>query len=145
MDVLAGFSERLIELMEENGLNAESLSKKIGVAPTIIRRWCLPYKDTYYSNVLKVADYFQCSLDYLCNRSDIVLDFMPKPCPPFMEWLPTVIKESGKTTYKIFKNTKIKSSYFSLWRKGRDPQLSSLGVLADYLECSLDRLVGRDR
>ena len=145
MDVLKGFSERLIELMQENGLNAEKLSKKLGVAPTIIRRWCLPQKDIYYSNLLQVANYFNCSLDFLCGRSDIVLDFVPKECPPFMEWLPMVIKERGKSTYKIFKDTRIKSSHFALWRKGREPLLSSLGILADYLDCSLDRLVGRDR
>jgi DNA-binding helix-turn-helix protein len=145
MDVLKGFSERLIELMQENGLNAEKLSKKLGVAPTIIRRWCLPQKDIYYSNLLQVANYFNCSLDFLCGRSDVVLDFVPKECPPFMEWLPTVIKERGKSTYKIFKDTRIKSSYFAKWRKGREPLLSSLGILADYLDCSLDRLVGRDR
>ncbi len=145
MDVLKGFSERLIELMQENGLNAEKLSKKLGVAPTIIRRWCLPQKDIYYSNLLQVANYFNCSLDFLCGRSDIVLDFVPQECPPFMEWLPTVIKERGKSTYKIFKDTRIKSSYFAKWRKGREPLLSSLGILADYLDCSLDRLVGRDR
>ena len=145
MDVLKGFSERLIELMQENGLNAEKLSKKLGVAPTIIRRWCLPQKDIYYSNLLQVANYFNCSLDFLCGRSDVVLDFVPKECPPFMEWLPTVIKERGKSTYKIFKDTRIKSSYVAKWRKGREPLLSSLGILADYLDCSLDRLVGRDR
>ena len=145
MDVFKGFSERLIELMQENGLNAEKLSKKLGVAPTIIRRWCLPQKDIYYSNLLQVANYFNCSLDFLCGRSDVVLDFVPKECPPFMEWLPTVIKERGKSTYKIFKDTRIKSSYFAKWRKGREPLLSSLGILADYLDCSLDRLVGRDR
>lgn len=145
MDVLKGFSERLIELMQENGLNAEKLSKKLGVAPTIIRRWCLPQKDIYYSNLLQVANYFNCSLDFLCGRSDVVLDYIPKECPPFMEWLPTVIKERGKSTYKIFKDTRIKSSYFAKWRKGREPLLSSLGILADYLDCSLDRLVGRDR
>ena len=145
MDVLKGFSERLIELMQENGLNAEKLSKKLGVAPTIIRRWCLPQKDIYYSNLLQVANYFNCSLDFLCGRSDVVLDFVPKECPPFMEWLPTVIKERGKSTYKIFKDTRIKSSYFAKWRKGREPLLSSLGILADYLDCSLDRLVGRGR
>ena len=145
MDVLKGFSERLIELMQENGLNAEKLSKKLGVAPTIIRRWCLPQKDIYYSNLLQVANYFNCSLDFLCGRSDVVLDFVPKECPPFMEWLPTVIKERGKSTYKIFKDTRIKSSYFAKCRKGREPLLSSLGILADSLDCSLHRLVGRDR
>ena len=145
MDVLKGFSERLSELMQENGLNAESLGKAINIAPPVIRRWCLPYKDAYYKNVVRVADYFNCSLDFLCGRSDVVLDFAPKKCPPFMEWLPTVIKERGKSTYKIFKDTRIKSSYFAKWRKGREPLLSSLGILADYLDCSLDRLVGRDR
>ena len=101
MDVLKGFSERLSELMQENGLNAESLGKAINIAPPVIRRWCLPYKDAYYKNVVRVADYFNCSLDFLCGRSDVVLDFAPKKCPPFMEWLPTVIKERGKSTYKI--------------------------------------------
>lgn len=145
MNILQGFSKRLIELMEENELNPEKLSKEIGVAPTIVRRWCIPNKDVYFSNLLRVAEYFNCSLDYLCNRSNIILDFIPKPCPPLMEWLPKVIKESGKTSYKIFKDTKIKSSYFTLWRKGGEPQLSSLGILSDYLHCSLDHLVGRDR
>ena len=74
MDVLKGFSERLSELMQENGLNAESLGKAINIAPPVIRRWCLPYKDAYYKNVVRVADYFNCSLDFLCGRSDIVLD-----------------------------------------------------------------------
>ena len=83
MDVLKGFSERLSELMQENGLNAESLGKAINIAPPVIRRWCLPYKDAYYKNVVRVADYFNCSLDFLCGRSDIVLDFVPKECPPF--------------------------------------------------------------
>lgn len=145
MNILEGFSKRLIELMEENGSNPEKLSKEIGVAPTIVRRWCIPNKDVYFSNVLHVAEYFNCSLDYLCNRSNIILEFIPKPCPPLMEWLPNVIKESGKTSYRIFKDTKIKSSYFTLWRQGGEPQLSTLGILADYLHCSLDHLVGRDR
>lgn len=48
------------------------------------------------------------SLDYLCGRSEKYLDFTPKACPPLMEWLPTVINECGKNTYRIFEDTRIK-------------------------------------
>ena len=145
MDILSNFSERLIELMEENDLNAERLGKRTNINPTVIRYWKKPEKDIYVSSLIKVADYFKCSLDFLCKRSETYLDYTPKECPPFMKWLPTVITENGKTTYRIFKDTRIKSSYFASWRKGAEPLLSSLGELADYLGCTLDRLVGRDR
>jgi len=145
MDILSNFSERLIELMEEHDLNPESLGKVMKVDPTTIRYWKKPEKNIYISNLIKVADYFKCSLDFLCKRSETYLDYTPKKCPTFMKWLPTIIKENGKTTYRVFKDTRIKSSYFALWRKGSEPLLSSLGELADYLDCTLDRLVGRDR
>lgn len=144
MDNLANFAERLIDLMKENELNAEKLGKASGVASQQIRRYAHG-KDIYVSTLLRLADYFKCSIDYISGRSNIYLDFAPTNCPNFMEWLPTVLNECGKTTYRIFEDTRIKSSYFADWRKGTEPLLSSLIVLADYLDCSLDRLVGRDR
>lgn len=144
MDILANFSERLIDLMKENGLNAETLGKSMNIDPTVIRRWKRPEKDIFISSLVKIADYFECSLDYLCKRSDQYLNYTPKKCPPLMEWLPIVIKECGKNTYRIFEDTRIKSAHFALWRKGTEPLLSSLAILADYLDCSLDRLVGRE-
>ena len=145
MDILSKFAERLIDLIKENDLNAERLAKFLGIAPTVVRRWCLSNKDAYISSLVKLADYFDCSLDYLTGRSDIYIDYIPKECPPFMEWLPLVLKEKGKTTYQVFTQTRIKSSYFTSWRQGGKPLLSSLGVLADFLDVSLDYLVGRDR
>ncbi len=145
MNILADFAERLSELMKENDLNAEKLAKVFGIDPTVVRRWCLPHKDAYISSIVKLADYFNCSIDYLCKRSDVFLDYAPKECPPFMEWLPVVLKEQEKTTYQVFTQTRIKSSYFTSWRQGSEPLISSLGVLADFLDVSLDYLVGRDR
>ncbi len=144
MNVLPKFSESLTELMRDSNLNAERLGKLTNISPAQIGRYTKG-KDISLAVLLRLAEYFNCSLDYLCGRSDVKLSFTPKQCPPLMEWLPAVIKESGKTTYKVFKNTRIKSSYFVNWRKGGKPLLSSLGELADYLECSLDRLIGRDR
>lgn len=143
MEILLKFAKRLKELMKENDLNAEKLGKASGIASQQIRRYCTGYKDIYFSTLLKLAEFFKCSLDYLCGRSNDYTDYVSCVCPPFMEWLPVVLKESGKTTYQIFTKTRIKSSYFADWRKGTEPLLSSLSVLADFLDCSLDRLVGR--
>ena len=142
---MSNFSERLAELMEEKDLSAEELGEKLKVSSRAVRHWEKSEKNIFISNFIKVADYFKCSLDFLCKRSETYLDYTPKECPPFMEWLPTVIKENKKTTYRIFRDTRIKSAHFALWRKGTEPLLSSLGELADYLGCTLDRLVGRDR
>lgn len=144
MEILLKFTGRLKELMKENNLNAEKLGKVSGIASQQIRRYTKG-KDIYLSTLLRLADFFKCSLDYLCGRSETYLDFTPKPCPLFMEWLPTILSECGKTTYRIFEDTRIKSSYFADWRKGSEPLLSTLGILSDYLDCTLDRLVGRDR
>ena len=144
MDILTKFAEKLNDLMKENDLNAERLGKLSGITSQQIRRYAHG-KDIYLSTLLRLVDYFKCSLDYISSRSNTYIDFTPKECPPFMEWLPTVIKECGKTTYQIFEYTQIKSSYFAGWRKGSEPLLSSLVILADYLDCSLDRLIGRDR
>lgn len=144
MNILMTFGERLNELMKYNAQNAEGMGKLSGITSQQIRRYATG-KDIRISTLLRLADFFHCSLDYLSGRSEVFLDYIPHDCPPFMKWLPVVIKQSNKSTYKIFKETRIKSSYFALWRKGGEPLLSTLILLADYLDCSIDYLVGRER
>lgn len=97
------------------------------------------------SHLIAIADYFNCSLDYLVGRSDTYLDYVPKECPPFYEYLRELLAKRKVTKYRVNTDTRIKSSHFVDWKKGADPQLYSLVELADYLDISIDVLVGRDR
>lgn len=55
------------------------------------------------------------------------------------------IEESGITMYRISKDTGISVSLFSKWKKAPDTFVTSqnLVLIADYLNCSIDYLLGR--
>lgn len=139
------FSERLNDLMAEQEISGEELSKRIGVAPSLVSRWRKSDTDKFLSSILKIADYFKCSLDYLCGREDEFYPFDFINCPPFYDRLRFVLREKGVTTYALFKNTKVKSSHLVGWKKGSEPKMTTLIAIADFLNCSLDYLVGRER
>lgn len=138
------FQERLSELMTEKGLNTVSLSREIGVSDETVRRWKNGQRSILLSQMLKLADYFECSLDYLAGRSDICLDYSVCDIPPFYDRLRFVMNEKSVSRYRLVKDLPIYDSYFTNWKQGKSPNLLTLIALADYLDVSIDYLVGRE-
>lgn len=137
-------SERLTELMNENGLNNIDLANILGVTPCSVGRWRRGVKNMRLSQFVQIANYFNCSLDFLVGRSETYLDFIPKACPPFYDHLKEILSQKGISKNNINTHTKIKSSHFVDWKNGAEPQIHSLIELADYLDISLDLLLGRE-
>lgn len=137
-------AERLNALLKENGYNLNSLSIRIGVSPSAIRKWLNADADLVLANILKIADLFDCSLDYIAGRSDDDSKCGFKTAPAFGMQLRKVIDESEKSVYDICKHTTFKWQCFSDWFNGKQPRLSSLVQLADYFDCTIDGLVGRE-
>ena len=56
-----------------------------------------------------------------------------------------IIEEKGLTEYRVAKETGISNSLLSLWRKKPTSKIYSgnLVLIADYLGCSVDYLLGR--
>lgn len=56
------------------------------------------------------------------------------------------MQEQNVTGYQIAKATGISESLFSKWREKPSSKISSgtLVLIADYLHCSVDELLGRD-
>lgn len=65
------FSERLADLMAENGLNKLSFAKKIGVSDRVVGSWVKEENAPKLESAIVVAEYFGVSLDYLSGRSDV--------------------------------------------------------------------------
>ena len=54
-----------------------------------------------------------------------------------------IIKSRGLTNYKVSKDTGIAQSVLSTWKtKGTTPKLDKLQILAEYLNVSVDYLIG---
>ena len=145
MENASAFGERLTELMVINNIDTAHLAAAVGVHATTVQRWRRGTKYLFLSQLVKLADYFDCSLDFLTGRTDTVLDYSPKPCPPFYARFREVMAERGITRYRMSKETKIKDSDLTEWSKGTDPHLFSLIEVADYLNVSVDYLVGREQ
>lgn len=65
------FSERLSDLMAENGLNKLSFAKKIGISDRVVGSWVKEENAPKLESAIAVAEYFGVSLDYLSGRSDV--------------------------------------------------------------------------
>lgn len=141
----AGFADRLAELMAEHALTTVSLGAALGVSDETVRRWRKGERSILLPQLVRLADYFHCSLDFLAGRTETYLDYRPQAMPPFFDQLRAVMAEKGATRYALVKALPIYDSYFTNWKHGKSPNLLTLILLADYLDVTVDHLVGRDR
>ncbi|MFI3167292.1 MAG: helix-turn-helix transcriptional regulator [Bacillota bacterium] len=138
------FNERITQLKNELGITSRKLGETIGVAPSIVCRWCKNSNSISLANAIVLCDYFQCSLDFLSGRTDEDIKTSFLQAPPFKDRLREVLKKENITVYKICKETQLSNGYFFKWYNGADPKLSTLEILANYLNITLDYLVGRE-
>ncbi len=64
------FIEIFNELLEENGLNRKQFAEKSGFPYTTVIGWTKLNRLPDYSALIKLADFFDCSIDYLAGRQD---------------------------------------------------------------------------
>lgn len=67
---MAIYGFRLKELREERGVSMMTLARAIGVSDTAVCKWENQDSEPKLSYIIKLADYFNCSADYLIGRSD---------------------------------------------------------------------------
>ena len=64
------FSERLIRLRKEKGLSQIALAKEIGISSRAYQEYEYEKSEPMMSNLVRIADIFDVSLDYLTGRTD---------------------------------------------------------------------------
>jgi transcriptional regulator with XRE-family HTH domain len=131
--------------MEDRHMKSVDLAKMLGVSKHAIKRW--RHSDRFglkIHNILNLCDIFNCSIEFITGRSNDVINYTPKPCPPFYERLRALMADKNITRYKIVRDNVILDGYFTNWKRGRVPRLSCLIAIADYMGCTLDYLLGRD-
>ncbi len=69
---MSDFASRLKELRGSRGLTQKQLGDAIGGngSKRVIQSYELSDREPTLGKLLALADYFECSLDYLCGRSD---------------------------------------------------------------------------
>lgn len=146
MDKLTLFGDRLKELMFDGGLTFREMADISGADLTMVYRWARGDGYPRTRTLIRIADHFSCSLDYLLGLSDDseVRVFRPSPVS-FGERLRGLLAQKKLTEYRAVRATGISRSRFRDWRYDvRLPSPENLRILASFLDVSADFLVGRE-
>ena len=146
MDILSNFAENLSMLMEERDLNAPALAKILNIDRSNVTRYVRGIRFPLYQSFIALIEYFNVSADVLLGRVDFVSEANFHPVLPFGERLRQVMKETETTQYKIERDLKISGASMYKWLFSQCyPSVESLAKLADYMDVSIDYLLGRVR
>ena len=141
---MSKLSENLKDLMNEAEIKAPALALATGIDSstilTLLRGDGLPYVDT----LVRLADYFHCSADYLLGLKDLPEEITFRQCPPFSEQLTSLLNHFKVTKYRLEKETGLSEKTVNRWHNGKThPTVESLIRLAAYFDCSVDFVLGR--
>ena len=64
------FAEQLLELRVENNLSRAQLAEKLSVSVRLISYWENGQRECDFDMLIKIADLFSVSVDYLLGRTD---------------------------------------------------------------------------
>ena len=64
-------SERILQIMEARGVTAYRVAKDAGVSESGFSEWRRkPSSNIYSSNLVRIANYLGCSVDYLLGQTE---------------------------------------------------------------------------
>lgn len=149
MDLIRSFSERFNELIIYAETTPKKMSADLNHNIHDIYHWKSGTARFMPSlkNIIMLADYFNCSIEFLMGIDDE--NKLPNPkkqLPDFGAHFKKVLKEKGSNLYRLSllagcKNT---SPYYD-WINGKStPRIDSLYKISKVLDCSIDYLLGRE-
>ena len=146
MDILSNFAENLAELMAERNLNAPALAKILKMDRSNVTRYLHGLRLPVFHGFFAIAEFFNVSADVLLGRTDYSSETEFLPVLPFGERLRQVMNETKTTQYRIERDLNISGSSMYNWLFNKTvPTVESLVRLAEYMDVSVDYLLGRVR
>jgi DNA-binding XRE family transcriptional regulator len=136
------FQERLQDLILENNINRLQLAKILSISSTTINGY---FNNNYYPQIdiaVKMADYFNCSLDYLFGLSEVISN-ENKNANAFIVNFGNLLAKNKMPIARALREMKMSEYNYYRWKSGKIPKTVNLIDIAKYFDCSLDYLVGR--
>ena len=141
---LSNFVDTLKDLMIENGLNQTELAEILQVKPATVSRYILGQQTPDIFQAVKIANYFNCTLDYLFGLEENNNDKKFRECPVFKTRFVFLLNHFNKSIKEVEEKTGIAKSAMYYWLKGeRKPSMDSIIKLARCFDSSVDFVLGR--
>ena len=139
------FTENFTDLFLSTGLGKTKFANSVGLKHSQIEKY-LQGTIPVTNSVVKICDYFNCSIDYITGLSNtfsypnLNKGFCPNKFYPEYERL---LKLNNTNHYRLAKNNIVTETSSSLWKKGCLPKFDVLISIAYELDGSIDKMLGR--
>lgn len=143
---LSKFAETLGELMFDRGIKtSKALAEALGLPAPTVSRYRQGLHVPTVKNLVLIADFFECSTDFLLGREEQYSKLSFRECPAFSEQIAKLVKCSGLSGYAFFHKADIPESTFFEWKSGSSiPALESIVKIADKFKYRVDFVLGRE-
>lgn len=132
------------ELMQLDDKSIDDIQKYLSInSNSIIYDWLDDVSTPRFHNVIKLADLFNCSIDYILNITDNLEKVSTKELPSFRNQFKKVVYDRNFTQNKIINDKILSHGHIATINKNRYLSTENMIKLADYLGVSIDFLVGR--
>ncbi len=138
------FQKRISQLVDDSDYTRAELRSMLHVSSNSFTNAIIYGIVPTPKTLIKIADYFEVSLNYLLGKVDSN-DFSPNVAPKtFEERFNELCRERSITHYKVAMDCAFNNSLIVRWfQKGYLPSLEILEILCDYFDVSPDYLLGR--
>lgn len=142
---LSVFVERLQEYNNNEKFNISLLARKLGFSRITVSNVLNKKHNPSTKLLIAFVEHFDCSADYLLNKKDLPIEKEFKAVKPFGEILRRCLKESHKSEADLQRELNVSSSLTYRWLNNiAQPNVESLMEVAEYFNCSIDYLLGRE-
>ena len=142
--MMSKFAENLFALMSERGLNAPALANILKTDRSNVTRYLPGDRLPLFRGFVAIVEYFQVSADVLLGLVDYAPETEFLPLPPFGDRLRQVMNETKTTQYRLEKDLNVSGASMYNWLTNASvPTVENLAKLAQYMEVSVDYLLGR--
>ena len=136
--------KRFEELVNTNRKGKKELAEFVNIPVTLVYKWLNNETNPSFKNLILIADFYEISVDYLVGRTEDDSSVKTKNLIPFDENVKTILKTKHITKYRMFKDCGFSDGHeFSWFTLKNLPRYDNLIKMADYLNVSMDELMGR--
>ncbi len=145
MEILSNFGENLKELIDEKQITVEEFARSVDIAYSEVYRYLRKEYLPHLTAIIKIADTYNCSVDYLLGFVAFDENSGFKKTPDFATRFKEILRERNLTRYRIHVDTGLSLNCLDSWYNGKfTPSVDNLLRLKNYLKCSLDYTLGRE-
>lgn len=140
------FADVLKDLIDGTGMTVRQVSLDSGISAVQLLRYLNDGALPTIKVAVKIAEYFDCSLDYLFGLTDINKRSKSGSYDhsKFIERYLKALKDNNITHFKFCQFAGLSESTLRHWEYGEMPKIETLIMIVKMFSLSLDYLTGRD-